>query len=211
MPPKKDIPQGLKDWLAKPENIKKRQEAIKKNNIVRAEKRNMEKGKQYLPKDSSEKLLALKLSADKAKLPLANELLDVIKDFTPKSVVSNVSFPQNKNGSYKAKVIYINLIRYEREFAPYLKRESPNEHKKITNILKIESNDMLGKQIALTYMEGTIKQSGIKFALCFINNGKNLYPFNASVPSGGREIEFFPLEDIPKTKQEMLKKYLGIE
>jgi hypothetical protein len=223
MPPKKELPQGLKDFLAKPENAKKRQEAIAKNKAVRAKKAevkivetiNMEKGKQYLPKDSSDKkLLALKLSADKAKLPLPSELLNVIKEFTPKSVVSNVTFPQNKNGSYKAKEIYIDIFRYEKDFARFLKKESPNEHKKITKILEIRPNDIGGpKQIALTYMEGTIKQSGDKFALCFINNGKNLYPFMSSfIPTGGREKEFFPLEEIPKTKQAMIKKYyLGME
>jgi hypothetical protein len=43
MPPKKDIPQGLKDWLAKPENIKKRQEAVAKNKAVRAKKAEVKK------------------------------------------------------------------------------------------------------------------------------------------------------------------------
>ena len=39
MPPKMEPPKGLKDFLAKPENQKRRLEAIAKNKAVRAQKR----------------------------------------------------------------------------------------------------------------------------------------------------------------------------
>jgi hypothetical protein len=74
MPPKKDIPQGLKDFLAKPKNAKKQKEAIVKNKAVRAKK------PVKTNNTIEQKLLALKLSADSKKLLLPNELLNLIKD-----------------------------------------------------------------------------------------------------------------------------------
>jgi hypothetical protein len=89
IPPKKDIQQGLKDFLAKPENAKKRQEAVTKNKVVRAKKEEaeMEKAKPKPTKikksTKEEKLLALKLLADKSKLTFPDELLDLVKDYVP--------------------------------------------------------------------------------------------------------------------------------
>jgi hypothetical protein len=220
MPPKKDIPQGLKDWLAKPENIKKRQEAIAKNKAVKAKKVeakivetiNMEKGKQYLPKNSSDKkLLALKLSADKAKLPLPNELLNVIKEFTPE--VKNDTFPQNENGSYKAKEKYIDLVMFENQISRYLEDDN-RARKKFIKLLTPGSNDLGNKQIRFIYMVGKLPfgYRGNTWSFNFLDDGKNLYPFlSTNILTGGREIQFFPLEEVSKTQQGFVKKMLGME
>jgi hypothetical protein len=201
MPPKKDVPKGLKEFLEKPENVEKRKQAIKKNKETRALKTLEKKVKEdkalphekaivnirsekrgglalkaapYKPRSANQNLLALAASAEKANIKFPPELLEKVKGFTKNIPVIPQVVGGSDPGSYPYRIFNITSGKVNNisNFLPYVSYEDfKNYFPEVTKTIWSQ-----GKFLTKSYNPRMIVSNNGKEALIFISFNRYFLP-----------------------------------